>query len=321
MGALLVYTIAVAALAGPGKRNQQAQQVGVLAGALYAFSAAGFMTTWWSFDTHIYTQFAAVLLVAALMLFGRDLLHEPPQSGKQLLLPALIISLLLSIVFLGHFGFLINLSLFTALLVGLSWLAAWRGAAWARRVRLPLTLALAGATALVSLFFYTAYMDLFLGQLQIAADGGLPAVADRAPISRDRLWETFWQVGMITHFGFFPLPLALLTSYDLLRRPATDGHSGLHPARLLGVMMICSFAVGAIFAVLPFITLATNSPRWLMTSAWAICIGAALAGLRLWQRGRAGRLASLAIAGYLIWNSALIWFGPMLFRIRPPEPF
>ncbi len=321
LGALLVYTIAVVALAGPGKRNRQAQQVGVLAAALYTFSAAGFMTTWWSFDTHIYTQFAAVLLVAALMLFGRDLLQKPAEADRSMVLPALIIGLLLSIVFLGHFGFLINISLFTALLVGLSWLAAWRGAAWARRSWLPLTLALAGATALVSLFFYTAYIDLFLSQLQIAADGGLPAVADRAPISRDRLWDTFWQVGMITHFGFFPLPLALLTSYDLLRRPSPDGSSSLHPARLLGVLMICSFAIGAVFAVLPFITLATNSPRWLMTSAWAICIGAALAVVRLWQRGPAGRLTSLAIAGYLIWNSALIWFGPMLFRIRPPEPF
>jgi hypothetical protein len=322
LGALLVYTITVAALAGPGNANRQAQQVGVLAAALYAFSAAGFMTTWWSFNTHIYTQFAAVLLVAALMLFGRRQLQNVPETPRRsLLLPALIIGLLLSIVFLGHFGFLINISLFAALLVGLSWLAAWRGAAWAHRIRLPLTLALAGATMLVSLFFYTAYMDLFRGQLQTAASGGLPAVADRAPISRDRLWDTFWQVGMITHFGFFPLPLALLTSYDLLRRPAADGSNRLHPARLLAVMMIGSFAIGAVFAVLPFITLATNSPRWLMTSAWAICIGAASAELRLWRRGWAGRLASLAIAGYLVWNSALIWFGPMLFRIRPPEPF
>jgi hypothetical protein len=85
--------------------------------------------------------------------------------------------------------------------------------------------------------------------------------------------------------------------------------------------MACSVLVSSCFAVLPFITLSTQSTRWLTFSAWAIAIAAALAWQVLWRSGRAGRVVVLAMGGFVVWNTVVFWVGPMLWRIRPPEPF
>jgi hypothetical protein len=42
---------------------------------------------------------------------------------------------------------------------------------------------------------------------------------------------------------------------------------------------------------------------------------------RLWRRGWAGRVAVAAMAAFVLWNTAALWLGAMLWRIRPPEPF
>lgn len=309
LSAPLVYALAACGLqrtlasrpaAGAGDVAQPSI-VPLLAATIYVFTAAGFMTTWWSFSTHIVTQFCTLLLVTALLLVGRP-------EGRRSPLAAGFLFVLLCLVFLGHFGFFINTALLLAWLLLLVWLQAWRGAAWARALRLPLTLLSAGALAFALVFFYSAYIPIFIAQAQVAAAGGLSAVAQRAPVSRAIMLEGLWDAGFVLHFGFFPLALALLSI-------------GVIWSRRVLALMTGSFLVSTLFAIVPFITLATNSTRWLMFSAWAVAVGGALLAQWLWRRGWVGRIVVGAMAGYVLWNSALIWLGPMLWRIRPPEPF
>jgi hypothetical protein len=68
---LLVYVIGVSALTPPAPlsraRKRGEHWTPLIAAAIYTFSAAGYMTTWWNFSTHIFAQFAHLLLVAALV--------------------------------------------------------------------------------------------------------------------------------------------------------------------------------------------------------------------------------------------------------------
>ncbi|NJK78402.1 MAG: hypothetical protein HC914_00160 [Chloroflexaceae bacterium] len=286
-------------------------RIALLAAGIYVFTAAGYMTTWWSFDTHIYTQFATLVLITALVLFGLRCCTAAPRPITPLW--AAVLLLLVGLVFLGHFGFFIN----TALLGGMALLIvlplAWRGVAWAQMARTPLLVAGVGGLCLALLLFYTAYLWLFIEQARVTASSGLTGLAERAPVPRWYLWQVLWQVGIIQHFGFFPLLLAPLGVWQV-------GRQG-RPAWIMGGLLVGSFLVSLAFAVLPFITLSTQSTRWLMFSAWAVAIGAAFAVQLLWRSGRAARLLVAVMGGYVLWNTFVFWIGPMLWRIRPPEPF
>ncbi len=335
------------------------ETIGILAAALYVFTAAGIMLTWWSFATHIYTQCASLVLITGLMVFATG-------EGRRLHAPfswlhfshwrsaALILGVIISGVFLGHFGFLINVVLMGGLLLAIIWLAAWRGNQWAQQLRLPLTLAYMGASVVSLLFFYTAYIPLFIYQFSEVSQGGLTELADRAPVSREHLWNVLWNAGFIEHFGFFPLlliPVGIWRVWVVARGRGTQtwgggGQRGLPPANpyhgesgfgertlpgkdehgqrgplALFMLMVCSVAVSSIFAILPFITLSTQSTRWMMFSAWVMAVAAALAFRLLWRYGRVGRIVVLAMGGFVVWNSLYFWLAPMLWRIRPPEPF
>src|SRR3712207_5936725 len=78
----LVY--AIAASIACRTQVSRAAQLGLIAGTIYALSAATLMTNWWNFSTHIFTQFAHLLLIAALVLLvgrtgdeGRKLQEQP----------------------------------------------------------------------------------------------------------------------------------------------------------------------------------------------------------------------------------------------------
>jgi hypothetical protein len=318
LSAALVFAIVAAAFSPQrhgGAENKSVVNTALLAAAIYVFTAAGFMTTWWSFDTHIYTQFAALLLFTCVILdWGVAVPIQNPKSKIQNSL--LVLPFLLTCVFLGHFGFFINTALLGGLLLALVWLLAWRGAEWARRARWPLALAYGGALLAALLFFYSAYAPLFLAQAQAAAAGGLTGLAQRAPVPRRVLWEVLWQAGFVVHFGFFPLALAPVGLLILGRRARGAGN-----CRLLFALIGGSFLVSSLFMLLPFITQSTQSTRWLMFSAWGVAITGAVAARALWRSGRAGRLAVLLMAAFVLWNSATLWLGAMAWRIRPPEPF
>lgn len=306
LSAPVLYAIAVRPLG---------QRAALLAAAIYVFTAATFMTSWWSFDTHIYSQFFHLLLVTALVL-ALPLWAEQQRGRTSWILAA---GVLLVLVFLGHFGFLINTTLLGGLLVAALWLNSWRGAGWARQARWPLTIALMSAGLFAALCFYTAYIPLFLGQLETASTDGLTAVAGRGPVDRAVLWETLWRAGLVTHFGLFPLLLAPVGLAMLWRRASSEPR--LSPRRAVLWLMMGSFAIALVFAALPFVTGVTNSPRWMLFVAWAVALGAAAATEALWRSGRFGRLATLIMGAVVLANTVWIWLAPMLWRVRPPEPF
>jgi hypothetical protein len=286
----------------------------LLAAALYVFTAAGFMTTWWSFSTHIYTQFFTLLLITAVHEVAlRAFLRQQDTPAREHIGRTLLLFVLCALVFLGHFGFFINTALLGGLALLLLWPLAWRGTGWARSLRVPITIAGVGAGVAALALFYSYFVPLFAQQAQAAAEGGLTGLANRPPVERSRLWEVLWYAGFVQHFGFFPLVLAPIGVWMIARRGG--------PAWVTAALLVGSFLVSVVFAILPFITLSTQSTRWLMFSAWAVAIGAAAAVPLFWRRGLAGRLAVVAMAGFIIWNTVMLWIGPLLWRIRPPEPF
>ncbi|NTW04178.1 MAG: hypothetical protein HGA19_23405, partial [Oscillochloris sp.] len=289
LGAALVDALSVTVVYAIASRVVR-ERVALLAAATYVFTAATFMTTWWSFDTHIYSQFFHLLTIAGLC-WAMEAWQNTERQQQTVWGVAIFV--LLSLVFLGHFGFLINTTLLVALIVAITWLMSWRGMAWAQAVRWPLSLTLGGAVLFAGACFYSAYIPLFLSQIETARSGGLSAVAERAPVSRAIMWNTLWRVGLMIHFGFFPIPLALGGGWMLARSAADE--PGLSRRHIVLALMLGSLAVATCFAVLPFITQATNSPRWLMFLAWTVALGTAISAEALWKRGWAGKLITLAM--------------------------
>lgn len=310
LSAPLVYALVVVPLAGE-RPTLCYQRNALLAAALYVLTAAGFMLTWWSFDTHIYSQAAALLLVTTLVFLGCR-----TQAMTRNTAHTALIALLLCGIFLGHFGFLINTVLMGGLLLLVAWVAAWRGSRLAATLHGPLLLAYLAAGLFALFFFYSAYLWLFKDQVAAMSQGGLTGLAQRAPVPRSRLWRVLWEAGLIQHFGFFPLLLLPVGIWGVWRQKSAGEGRGI-----LLSLMLSSILVSSCFAVLPFITQSTQSTRWLMFSAWAIAVGGALAMRWLWRIGYAGRVVTLVMGAFVVWNTATFWLGPMLWRIRPPEPF
>lgn len=304
LGAALVYLLTL--LVQP-RDERMAGATGLLAAALYVFTPAGFMMSWWSFDTHIYTQFFALLLMAVIAL---TIERQTPAGWWG-------VGIVAALVFLGHFGFLINVTLLGGMLIALLSLAGWRGQVWARQSVWPGLLAFLGAGSFALGCFYSAYLWLFLGQVQAVAGGGLTGLAGRAPVDLGRQLQVLWEVGIIGHFGFFPLIFAVAwvigASRTMFAAPPTRS--------VIVMLMVATFAIGVIFALFPFLTRSTQSSRWLMFSAWAVALGGAMVLQRIWLRGWLGKGAAAAIGAYIVWHSAFYWLTPMLWRMRPPEPF
>ncbi|MGQ9613098.1 hypothetical protein [Chloroflexus sp.] len=298
LSAILIYLIA---------RRVLPSRPALLAAAIYVFTAATYLTTWWSFDTHIITQSLYLLLI-----WGVIRAWEEWQAGQCYREWTLGLAALSAMVFLGHFGFLISSGALLGMLLSIVWSAGWLGTPWARRICRPLTIAIAGGAIFAIVFFYSAYLPMFLAQLDTARSGGLTAVAGRPPISRAALWNTLWQAGLIAHYGFFPIPFAIGGLWLLYRRQGWQITTGL---------MGLSFVVALIFATLPFITQISNSPRYLMALGWVVATGCAAACDALWRRGWAGRLGVLGAGLLVMLNTLWYWLTPMLWRARPPEPF
>ncbi len=327
---LLVYTIAASALGTLRRAAERARTVSaaLLAAGFYTLCAAGFMTTWWNFSTHIFAQFTHLLLITALMLFFRQQNTEAPAPDnskpktQNVTLPAILAALQL-LVYLGHFGFWMNTTLLLGML--LAWLAllARGGRVDPSRVWALLWATLAAETA-TALLFYSGYAGLFLEQIRATSQGGLTGLAGRAAVPAGILWQTLWDAGFRTHFGLFPVPLALAAlALFALRARAGAGHGPEAAPRspVLVPLIFCTVLIGVGFAALPFLSGSTLSTRWLMFSAWAVAVGAAALARELWERGRAGRLAVALIGTYVLWITASQWLGALAWRVRPPEPF
>jgi hypothetical protein len=290
---LLLYLIVARTLGSP--------RLGLLAGAIYAVTSAGFMTTWFAFETQVMAQWFSIALLALLAIRWPRYDDRPTWW---------LLLLLLVLVFLGHIGLFINVTLLGLLVAPLLWLRARdrserRAAGW---------LLFAGLIAVLFavLFFYSAFTGVIAEQLGGVAAGGLNGATGRNPIPRaTTLWVT-WQGGLITHFGFFPV---LLTIPGVLLLPAWLRRSALPP--LLGATLFVSLSQ----AVLPLITLSSITTRWLMFSAWAIAVAGALGLAQLWRRGLGARLISIAMALYVGWLTIALWVAALALRQPPIEPF
>jgi hypothetical protein len=326
---LLVYTLACAGL-GRGRASRRG--AGLLAAGLYSLCAAGFMTTWWNFSTHIFTQAAHLLLVSALVLIFRRTEDEgrrtkdesvsihprplTPSPPHPLTLRSIgVLTLLQLLVYLGHFGFWMNTTLLFGMMLVWMALAARRGALGWGLVWTVLA-SVAAAELLTALCFYSGYAGLFLEQIRATSAGGLNGLAGREAVPVGVLWETLWEAGFRTHYGLFPVllvPVFLgLCAVDARLRPSS--------AALLP-LMVSTLLIGLAFAALPFLTGSTLTTRWLMFAGWAVAVGAAAVAGELWQRGLAARLVVVLVGGYVVWISASQWLGALAWRIRPPEPF
>jgi hypothetical protein len=361
----LVYAISASVYeaAQPGANARARRRVSLAAATIYAFSPAGFMATWWNFSTHIFAQFAHLLLITVAVLLWRVPTEERGTKNEErgaaligdrlsifeLRTSILVILVLQSLVYLGHFGFWMNVTLLGGFVLAvLLWQAARGHVSWG--VFRAALLCFGSAELLAALIFFSGYTGQFIDQLRTAATGGLTGLAGRASVDRDVLWRTLWDAGIDAHLGFIPLPLAL-GGMLLLRRPPTTDHRPTRVSRVsttnpeprtpdyglrttdygrnaprdtqhaVFVLMAGTFTIGALFAGLPFLSGSTLATRWLMFSLWAVAVGAALSLDLLWRSGRAGRLLALTVGGYVLWLTASMWLMALAWRVRPPEPF
>ncbi|HEX6289829.1 MAG TPA: hypothetical protein VFZ66_11590 [Herpetosiphonaceae bacterium] len=289
----------VAYLALRGLRDERAA---LLATTVYALLAPAMMALWWSFLAHIFTQEVVALLIALLV----GMWHRMGTARG-----VSLITVALSIVFFGHFGLFINISILLAGLLPLLW---WRYRATPQvRQVYGLAIAFVIAEALALGLFYSAYVDLIVTKLGQFQSGGMGAVqGGRSEISRRALALALWRDGFVGHYAAIGVPLALLGGYWLWRQQR---------GQILVWLFWGTVAVAVLQGTIPFITASTITTRWLSFCAWVIAVGAAVVLDWLWRRGRLGQgvvvLALLWIGGSTLW----LWVRALGYRIRPPEPF
>ncbi len=291
---LLFYALLVRSLGSP--------RLGVLAAAGYALSAGGYMTTWYAFFSHVSTQWYTLALMLALVATWPR--YREPAAWWPLML-------LMIQVGLGHIGTFINLVIAGSVLIPLLW---WRACGQEeRRAVLALAGAALAAGAFVGATFYSLYLNQFMAQFVGIATVGMNELTGKRPIPPDVTLRVYWQGGLIGHFGFFPVLLAIPGVWLLMR-----GRGG---RTVLPWLILATFCASLAQAALPFITLSSITTRWLMFSAWAIAVAAAPTVALLWRRGYGGRIAVITMAAYVAWVSIVVWLDAMTLRKPPIEPF
>ena len=296
-GALGVLPIAYLAL-----RTLRSERITLLAVAVYAVLAPPMMALWWSFLAHIFTQEAIGLLIAVVV-GGWALLRQ--RRGVALA------TVTLALIFFGHFGLFLNVSLLLAALLPLLW---WRYRNTPQRASVAgLFAAFVLAEVLALALFYSAYSELIVVKLGEFLNGGMGAVqGGRAASSRVELLRDLFVDGFGRHYAYVGVPLAVLGGYWLWRERRGEP---------LTYFFWGTLAIAALQATIPFVTASTITTRWLSFIAWAIATGAAVVFDRLWRRGLVGRSVSLITIAGIGAATLWIWIGAMWYRIRPIEPF
>jgi hypothetical protein len=276
------------------------------AALVYALLAPAMMSLWWSFLPHIFAQELAVLLLVGLIVGWQRL-----GTGRGWAIG----SLGLSILFLSHFGFYINISVlfgFFLLLVFALRKRAWASRAFAVNIR---SVMLIFATAQIIAFglFYSAFLGLFTDKLLVFSRGGMSAVqGGRGTTPASVLWNLIWTNGLGVHYATIGVPIAALGAYLLLCGPADP---------ILKMIFIATGVTTLVQGAIPFLTASTITTRWLSFATWIVAVGVAVFLEALWRRGPIGRLAGVLCLSWLLFNTLRIWANATGYRITPPEPF
>ncbi len=298
----LLGALGVIPIAYLGLRGLRSERGALLAATTYALLAPAMMALWWSFLAHIFAQEMVAVLIALLALGWERL------SGRWGI--ALVFATL-CMIFFGHFGLWINVSLLVAGGLLILWWryrdTAWRGSI----AGLALAFVLAEIAAIG--LFYSAYDELIRQKIAEFLTGGMSAVqGGRAPITRGALLRSLWQDGLVAHYAVIGVPLALLGGAWLWHEQRDS---------IIVWLFWGTVVIAVIQGAIPFITSSTITTRWLSFCAWAIAIGVAVVLERLWSRGRIGQGIALAVLLWIGSNTLWLWISALGYRIRPPEPF
>jgi hypothetical protein len=276
---------------------------GLLGALIYTVSPVWMLNVWWAFHTQVASQWFLLALMTLLVVRWPDY-DDPLVWGWAVAL--------LVLVSLSHIGSFLNLG--AAAVVALPWL--WlraRSPAERRAARLLLWAGVA-AGLFVVLFYYSAFAGKIATQITGIAAEGMVGVTEKPPVPRDVLLRSLWQDGLIEHYGFFIVALGV----------AGAALASLWPRERAGALpplLWATFIVVFLQAMLPLATQSSVTTRYLTFAGWAFTAGATVAGLALWRRGPAGRVALTAMLAYAAWVSAEIWIGAMALNAWPAEPF
>ncbi|MFV9504784.1 MAG: hypothetical protein AB4911_09485 [Oscillochloridaceae bacterium umkhey_bin13] len=285
------------------RRMSGSTQAGLLAALIYALSPIPMMNLWWSFQAQIGTQ---LITMAALALV---ILGWPQVRGG---LAWGWLTVLLTMVFLGHFGAFINVSVVVALTGGWLW---WRASAPPERAAARgLFLAGLGAGSFALLSYYSLFVSMFLDQLRGIAAGGVSEVTARAPLERQAWIGALWGAGVVALNGGFLIIMGLAGFGVMLLTPRYRRGPAL---ALIG----STFAVGLSQAVLPLITRSNITTRWLTFAGWGLTLGMAVISRRYLRRGWAGQVVVGLSLASLAWLSLQVWLLAMATNQPPLEPF
>jgi hypothetical protein len=316
---LVLYLIV---MAGFGQRARN-EPIALLAAGFYALAPGGMLASWWNFSTFIFAQSIHMLLIATLVLIVPNRTDLSSQRDPQWFTqPAALAVLLMleTIAYLSHFSYYLNDSLLlggaTAIVLVLTLMRRIpnRTGLWVAATAL-------GVQLVTFIIFYSFYLGTIGNQVSVVGaaseDTALHDIQSLAALIESLLGE-----GLRDHTGLFPALLALIGMAIGFATLLRQQRWADPPRRLaLGVLSGLTLLIATGFALLPLVSSANLTTRWLMFSLWAIGAWSAPAALRYWRSGRAGRLIILLISAYLIWISAAIWLQALAWRIRPPEPF
>lgn len=299
-----------------GARALGSLRIGVIGGGLYAIMAGGYMTTWFAFETHLFTQWATLLLWTLLIFCW-------PHDGKASPLDKPFIwSLLILVqcwVYLGHTGFFLNNVTLIAMAVPMLLVCCWNTPHRRTALQVCGVFVLGGLTA--AAIYYSAFFGLIWEQVTGVATVGLLEVTGRQPVSRAESWRHLWEDGILMHYGFFPFLLAIVAVASWLLNRRFGKFMDIDLRTVLIGLIVLTFLTSLSQAVLPFITRSTLTTRFLMFSIWAVSLAAAPIFDRIWRYGIAGKVVVLLMGAFVSWGTIVMWANALALNVAPPEPF